>query len=180
MPQDQLCLYVYNLSHQVTPVRPDSFCFLHAVVMALYMDHDEVVTFDSMESTILGHLVAKVRYYKLFHTGDVLKDTERYFEFGRYCDNVLDVIVVATARALKLNLTIYQKGLKGNIQILKHTTHATSNEIHLKFTCDPSNTVNNHYEAVLLLKKPTERNTEGEVTIENPCPSTFEQPISTW
>ena len=64
----------------------------------------------------------------MFHTGDVLKDAKRFFKFGTHCDNALDVIVVATARALKLNLTIYQKGLKGNIQILKHTTHATAKE----------------------------------------------------
>ena len=90
------------------------------------MGHDEVVTLDSMESIILGHLVANVKYYKLSHTGDVLKETGRYFKLGTYCDNVLNVIVVATARALKLNLTIYQKGPKGNIQILKNITHATA------------------------------------------------------
>ena len=89
--------------------------------MALSCDHDKVLTFDSMESTIQGHLAPNVRYYKLFHTGDVLKDTERYFKFGTYCDSVFGVIVVAAAIALKLNLTIHQKGLKGNIQILKHT-----------------------------------------------------------
>ena len=83
-----------------------------------------------------------------------------------FCDNVLDVIVVTTARALKLNLTIDQKGLKGNIQILKHTTHATGKEVHLKFTCGPLNAANNHYEAILLLNKPTERNME-EVTIKS-------------
>ena len=105
MPWDQLSLYVFNLSHQVTPVRTDWFCFLHAVDMVLYVYHDEVVTFGSTGSTILGHLVANVYYYKLFHTGDVLKDAERYFKFGMYCDNVLNVIVVATARALKLYLT---------------------------------------------------------------------------
>ena len=116
MPWDQLYLYIYDLGHQVTQVRANGFCFLHAVEMVLYMDHDEVVTFDSMESTILGHLAANVNYYKLFHTGDVLKDAERYFKFGMYCDNVLDVIVVATARAVKWNLTIYQKGLKGRCQ----------------------------------------------------------------
>ena len=111
-----------------------------------------------MESSILGHLVANVGYYKLFHTGDALKDAERYFKFGTYCDNVLDVIVVATARTVKLNLTLFQKGLKGNIQILKHTTHTTSKEVNLKFVCDPCNAANNHYEAILLLSKPTERN----------------------
>ena len=78
------------------------------------------------------------------------------------------------ARALNLNLTIYQKGLKANIQIHEHTTDATAKEAHLKFTCNPSNAANNHYEAILLLDKPTGSNTEEEVTIESPCPSTLE------
>ena len=79
-----------------------------------------------MESTILDHLASNVNYYKLFHTGHALKDAQRYFKFGMHCENVLNLIVIATARALKLNLAIYQKGLKGNIQILKHTTDATA------------------------------------------------------
>ena len=113
MPWDQLSLYIYNLGHHVITVRSDGFCFLHAVEMVLYMDHDEVVTLDSMESTILGHLESNANYYKLFHTGYVLKDTKKYFKFGTYCDNVLDLIVVATGRAQKLNLKIYiRKGQK--------------------------------------------------------------------
>ena len=48
-------------------------------------------------------------------------------------------------------------------------------EAHLKFPSDPSNVANDHYEAILLLDKPTESHTEEEVTIESPCPSTFEQ-----
>ena len=113
-----------------------------------------MVTLDNMESSILDHLASSVNYYKLFHTGHALKDTQRYLKFGTYCHNVLNLIVVATARALHLNLTIYQKGLTGNIQILKHITHATAKEAHLKFTYDPSNVANNHYEAILLLDKP--------------------------
>ena len=79
------------------------------------------------------------------------------------------------ARALNLNLTIYQKWLTGNIQILMHTTHATAKEAHLKFACDFNNMTNNHYKAILLLDEPTQRHTEEEVTIESPHPSTFEQ-----
>ena len=48
----------------------------------------------------------------------------------------------------------------------------------MKFTCGPSNVANNHYEAILLLNKPTESHTEEQVTLESPCPSTLEQPIS--
>ena len=175
MPWDQLPHYVFKLQHQVTTIRSDGFCFLHAVYMILDMDHDEVVTLDDVESSILDHMASSVNYYKQFHTGHVLKDVKRYFKFGTYCDNVLDLIVVAMARALNLNLTIYQKGPKGNIQILKHTTGATAKEAHLKFTCDLSNVAHNHYEAILLLEKPTQSHTEEEVTIESPHPSTFEQ-----
>ena len=35
-----------------------------------------------------GSLAARVNYYKLFHTGDVLKDAEWYFKFGMYSDNI--------------------------------------------------------------------------------------------
>ena len=175
MPWNQLPLYVYNLGCQVMTVRSDGFCFLHAIEMVLYMDHDEVVTLDTMESTMLDHLASNVNYFKLLHTGHVLKDTQRYFKFGMYCENVLNLIVVVTAKALNLNLTIYQKG---NIQILKHATDVTAKEAHLKFTYDPSNVANNHYEAILLLNKPTESHTEEKVTIGSPCPSTFEQATS--
>ena len=48
----------------------------------------------------------------------------------------------------------------------------TGKEVYLKFTFDPSNVANNHYKAMLLLNKPTERYTEEEVTIESPCPNT--------
>ena len=45
-------------------------------------------------------MAANVNYYKQFYTGHVLKDMKRYFKFGTYCDSVVDLIVVATARAL--------------------------------------------------------------------------------
>ena len=101
---------------------------------------------------------------------------KRYFKFGTYCDSVLDVIVVATGRALNMNLKIYQKGPTGNTEILEHITHTTAKEAQLKFTHDPSNVANNHYEAILLLDEPTQRHTDEEVSIENTCPSTLEQP----
>ena len=160
------------------PVRGDGFCFLNAIDMVLYCDHYEVVTFDSMESTILGHLVANVKYYKWFHTGDVSKDTERCFKFRTYCDNILNVITIATTRALNLNLTVYQKGQKGNIQILEQTIHTIGKGVHLKFTRNPCNLAHNYYGAILLFDKPAWRCREEQFTTEGPHSSTLEQPIS--
>ena len=78
--------------------------------MILGMDHDEEITLDKLQSSILDHMTANVNYYKTIHMGHVLKDVKRYFKFSTYCDNVLNLIVAAMARALNLNLKIYQKG----------------------------------------------------------------------
>ena len=147
--------------------------------MTLSMDYDEEMTLGRLQSSILDHMAANVNYYKQFHTGHVLKDMKRYFKFGTYCDSVVDLNVVATARALNMNLKIYQKGPTGNIQIHEHITHSTAKEAHLKFACDHSNVADNHYDAIFLTDEPTPRYTYEEVTIESPCPCTLEaeQPI---
>ena len=177
MPWNKLPQFVCKLQHQVIPNRADGFCFLQAVCLTVYMDHDEDMTLGKLQSSILDHMAANVNYYKQFHTGNVLKDVKRYFEFGTYCNSIVDLIVVAMASTLNMNLKIYQKGPSGNIQILEYITNATAKEIHLKFTHDPSNVASNHYDSILLLEEPTQRHTDEEVTIESPCPSTIEQPI---
>ena len=45
-------------------VRSDGFCFQHAVIMTLGMDHDEVIILDEMQSSILDHIASHVNYYK--------------------------------------------------------------------------------------------------------------------
>ena len=129
-----------------------------------------------LRSSILDHMEANVDYYQKFHTGNVLKDMKRYFKFGTYCDIIVDIIVIAGARTLNMNLKIYQKGTLGNIQILEHVTNATDKEIHLKYTHDNSNVAKNHYDSILLLEEPTPSHTDEQVTIESPCPSTKGQP----
>ena len=113
--------------------------FLNAIDLALYCDHNEEVKFNSLASSIPGHLVANVHYYKQFHTGDVLKDAEGYFKFGCYCYSIVDQIIITTTKALTMNLSIYQKGPHGNIQIIELTTDTRGREVHLKFMCDPHN-----------------------------------------
>ena len=134
MTWDQLPHYVFKLQCQVTAIRSNGFCFLHAVGMVLYMDHDKMVTLDNIESSILDHLVSNVTTTN-YSIRICIKGCTKYFKFGIYCDNVLNQVVVATAKALNLNFTIYQKGPTENIQILEHITHANqknSPEIYMR------------------------------------------------
>ena len=80
------------------------------------MDHDEDMTLGKLKSSILDHMAANVNYYKQFHTENVLKDMKRYFKFGTYCNSIVVLIVVAMARALNMNLKIYQKGSLGKVR----------------------------------------------------------------
>ena len=101
--------------HQVILIRDNGFCFLQAVCLTVCMDHDEDITLGKLQGSILDDMEANVDYYQIFHTGNILKDVKRYFKFGTYCDSVVDTIVIAMARALNMNLKIYQKGTLGNI-----------------------------------------------------------------
>ena len=74
----------------------------------MYCDHDEVVTVDDMVNNILEHLAANADYYKQFHTGDLLWDAEGYFKFEISYDSIISLIIIATAKAVILNLSIYQ------------------------------------------------------------------------
>ena len=140
------------------------------------MDHHEDMSLGKLQSSILDHMEANVDYYQKFHTGNVLKDVKRYLKFGTYCNSVVDIIAIAMARALNMNLKIYQKGTLGNIQILEHITNVTGKEIYLRFTHYHSNMAENHYDSILLLDEPTPSHIDEQVTRESPCPSTIRQP----
>ena len=108
MPWDQLGIYVTTTpsSH----ASKGGGFFPECYNLALYCDHSEVGTFDRLANNILGHLAANVHYYEQFHIGGILKDAEGYFKFGSYCDIIVDLIIIATTKALSLNLSIFQKG----------------------------------------------------------------------
>ena len=71
-----------------------------------------------------------------------------YFKFGNYCDNIVDIIIVATAKALHIKL--YQKEPDGNMQVIEQTTDAGGREVYLNIMWNPSN---KYYDTILLFDK---------------------------
>ena len=96
-------------------------------------DYDEVVTLDDTVNNILEHLVANDAYYREFHTGYLLWNVEGYFKFGSYCNSVIDVITIATAQALHLNMSIFQEGPVGNLHVIEKTSKSRGRDVHWKF-----------------------------------------------
>ena len=104
------------------PVMGNGFCPLNAIDLVLYCDYNEMVTVDHMANNILEHLAVNADYYKQSHTDDIIQDTDMCFKFGIYGNSTIDVITIATRKAVHLNLSIYQKGPDGNIQVIEQTT----------------------------------------------------------
>ena len=83
-----------------------------------------------------------------------MQDAEGYFKFGNHCDSIVGVIIVSIIKALYLNLSIYQKLLDRNIQVIEQATDMRGRAVHLKLMQDPQNASHNHYDAILLFDKP--------------------------
>ena len=96
------------------------------------------------------------------------------FKFENYCDSAVNLIIITTAKALNLNLSIYQKGPDGNIQVLEQTTDIRGREVHLKFIWDPNNPTNNHYDAILLFDKPGQVCHQDKDNFVSPKPIGFQ------
>ena len=110
MTWNQLSCFWYRHGHKIQTISVDEFCFLNAIELVLYCDYDEVVTCDDIVNNIIEHLATNANCYKGFHNGDLVQTAEHYFKFGNYCDYIINVLIIATVKALHLNLSIYQKG----------------------------------------------------------------------
>lgn len=114
---------------------------------------DEYLSCEQMKSIILGHLRVNSEYYQTFHNGNLLQDAKNFFRTGQFNSNVVDVIISCASMALNLNLFIYQKGINGKVQVIKHVTHPSSTPVHLKFTHNNALPAANHYEPITVRGK---------------------------
>ena len=85
---------------QIQTITSGGYCFLNAIELAKYSDHDEGLTVDEIVHIILVHLTANNDDYKGFHSSDILMEAEMYFKFGTYNKSDINIIIIATAYAL--------------------------------------------------------------------------------
>ena len=132
---------------------------------------EEYLTSEQMKIIILGHLRVHEEEYQKFHNSDLLKDAKSFFSTGNFNSNIVDVIVSCAARALNINLYIYQQSTTGKVQVLKSLTHPQSKDVHLKFTHNNLVPGANHYEPITFRKNSAWESYFGEMSIPNNSPS---------
>ena len=146
----------------VTKVTANGFCFLNAVLTCLLHDHMEVYTINSLQEKITSHLLQHADHYKEWHgsasADKLVYEATQFFNDRKFQEDIVDIVVQATADVLQLKLNIYQKSLAGYIQILVVECENATREINLKFTTgatprNPLYTGANHYDAIILVDR---------------------------
>ena len=123
-------------------------------------DHKIPYTCDSVIQIIINKLCTNIMKYVNFHEAEipkesratlhdaVVEDALSFFKYCTYNQNIVDVLVHATADALNLCLYIYQN-YDNNTQIVWVDGDDCVRTIHLKFHRNPMNSEGNHYDAIV-------------------------------
>ena len=149
----------------------DGFCFLKAVIMSLYLDHRYVISFRRLKEKITEHLIENSEKYVNFHgcsADKLVFEATEFFNDGKFTRDVVDILVQATADALKLKMEIYRRSPAGNIQCQIVESECPTMQISLQFvtssTRNLSYTGANHYNSVTKVDPTANLDTTEPVT----------------
>ena len=80
------------------------FCFLESVRLCLERDVGKFMSHEDLVALIMSEIYERCFEYKDFHNSSIeslIKDAEKYLNKGQFVLNVVDVVIAATANALK-------------------------------------------------------------------------------
>ena len=148
---------LYENRRAVNRVGGSGFCFLAAVARCLMCDHSYLTTVKSIQEKVLDHLIERGDMYSGFIDGtaaNLVMDACNFFEDRDFNRDVVDILVLATADALKLKIKIIRKSPTNKIQFLVIEGNRSEMEIILKYdTHDDPNNLDyvgaNHYDAII-------------------------------
>ena len=156
---------------RVNRIAGDGFCFLKAVIRSLYLDHRYVISFRRLKEKITEHLIENSEKYVNFHgcsADKLVFEATEFFNDGKFTRDVVDILVQATADALKLKMEIYRRSPAGNIQCQIVESECPTMQISLQFvtssTRNLSYTGANHYNSVTKVDPTANLDTTEPVT----------------
>ena len=112
-------------------------CFLKSIQISFERDFNEDYTLTELKDKIVDELVEHVDFYADFHhnvsKGQLICDSLRYLNENQYTFDVVDVVVMACANALKSNLYILSRSGADALMVAYTTRNATNRNVFLKY-----------------------------------------------
>ena len=112
-------------------------CLLH--------DHSEMYSNDVIGRLITSEIFNNNQYYKRYYSGNLesmLHSLNNYIKDGVYSQQVVDIVVLAAAKCLSVNLCIYKKYGDNAILYMQPSNPPSTRDIYLRYN-------NEHYDAIV-------------------------------
>ena len=113
----------------------NGLCFLNSIEKCVNNDYGLKWSLDNMKDDIMREVTRNAKKYMEFHENveyKVITSTHAYLESGRFTDSVVDVVILAAAAALKINLYIYCKDGEG-ILLLPNMCPESTIDVYLQY-----------------------------------------------
>ena len=156
-----------HLNHEIQRVQGDGFCFINSVVVALNANSIPA-TFEDVKHMIMREVETNLTFYGHFVHGmrptDVHNRVTAFFNSAAYTDEIVDVIVGASANALSANMHIYSYDTEGRIRVsLYKSALPTALNVLLLFSVTPGshNNLDGHYSPIVPSVQPLEDDDQG-------------------
>ena len=160
----------------------DGMCFLKCVQICLERDFNQRCTLTEIKDKILDEIVEYLDFYSDFHhnlsKGQVVHDCMKYLTENKYMMDIVDVVVMACANALGINLYILSRTGSDALMVTYTTRIPTNKNIFLKYNRhggevhggDDYTTIADKLDICMnISSKPKQSQSESQ-TETNPCP----------
>ena len=155
----------------IQKIAGDGYCFLNSILARLKGDYNIVMTIDDLKKQIINYLLNNVQRYVNFHEEPkdlreslatmrdvVLGDVMDFLKSRNYIQDRVDVLMQVVADCLRLNINVYQQN-RSYIQIVQISGGHGSKEVNVKFTRNPQNAHQNHYDSIVKYSQKMSTNT---------------------
>ena len=119
--------YDYKLDY----TEKDGYCFISSLRKCLFHDHSEMYSNDVIGRLITSEIFNNNQYYNRYYSGNVegmLRSLDNYINNGVYSQQVVDIVVLAAAKCLSVNLCIYKNAVASSLQCFwLHIDHFLTN-----------------------------------------------------
>ena len=133
--------YDYKLDY----TEKDGYCFISSLRKCLLHDHSEMYSNDVIGRLITSEIFNNNQYYKRYYSGNLesmLRSLDNYIKYGVYSQQVVDIVVLAAAKCLSVNLCIYKKYGNNAILYMQPSNPPSTRDIYLWYN-------NEHYDAIV-------------------------------
>ena len=108
----ELSKHIEQYDYTFKYAEKNGYCLITSLHLCLFYDHGEMFTNEAICALIRSEIVNNNEYYRRFFSGEIeemLQTLDKYLNKGIYRQQIVDIVVLAAAKCLSVNLCIYKK-----------------------------------------------------------------------